>query len=84
MKALEKEYSDLEEIWKAEKATVQGAAHIKEELERARQDLDTARRAQDLARMSELQYGKHSRRSSSNWQRRWKWSKSPISWCAIP
>jgi ATP-dependent Clp protease ATP-binding subunit ClpB len=56
--ALEKEYSDLEEIWKAEKATVQGAAHIKEELERARQDLDAARRAQDLARMSELQYGR--------------------------
>jgi ATP-dependent Clp protease ATP-binding subunit ClpB len=56
--ALEKEYSDLEEIWKAEKATVQGAAHITEELERARQDLDTARRAQDLARMSELQYGR--------------------------
>jgi ATP-dependent Clp protease ATP-binding subunit ClpB len=58
LKALEKEYSDLEEIWKAEKATVQGAAHIKEELERARQDLETARRAQDLARMSELQYGR--------------------------
>jgi ATP-dependent Clp protease ATP-binding subunit ClpB len=58
LKTLEKEYSDLEEIWKAEKATVQGAAHIKEELERARQDLDTARRAQDLARMSELQYGR--------------------------
>ena len=58
LKALEKEYSDLEEIWKAEKATVQGAAHIKEELERLRQDLDTARRAQDLARMSELQYGR--------------------------
>jgi ATP-dependent Clp protease ATP-binding subunit ClpB len=58
LKALGKEYSDLEEIWKAEKATVQGAAQIKEELERARQDLDTARRAQDLARMSELQYGR--------------------------
>ncbi|HEY0746743.1 MAG TPA: ATP-dependent chaperone ClpB [Steroidobacteraceae bacterium] len=56
--ALEKEYSDLEEIWKAEKATVQGAAHIKEDLERARQDMDAARRAQDLARMSELQYGR--------------------------
>src|SRR5579871_6854258 len=55
---LEKEYSDLEEIWKAEKASVQGAAHIKEELERARTELDAARRAQDLARMSELQYGK--------------------------
>jgi ATP-dependent Clp protease ATP-binding subunit ClpB len=58
LKALGKEYSDLEEVWKAEKATVQGAAHIKEELERARQDLDTARRAQDLGRMSELQYGR--------------------------
>src|SRR6201995_2335663 len=58
LSALEKEYSDLEEIWKAEKATVQGTAHIKEELERARQDVDTARRAQDLARMSELQYGR--------------------------
>ena len=49
LKALEKEYSDLEEVWKAEKASVQGTAHIKEELERARTDLDTARRAQDLA-----------------------------------
>ena len=58
LKGLEKEYSDLDEIWKAEKATVQGAAHVKEELERAKQDLDTARRAQDLGRMSELQYGK--------------------------
>jgi ATP-dependent Clp protease ATP-binding subunit ClpB len=58
LQALEKEYSDLEEVWKAEKASVQGAAHIKEELERARQDLDTARRAQDLGRMSELQYGR--------------------------
>ena len=57
LKALEKEYSDLEEVWKAEKATVQGAAHIQEELERARQDLETARRAQDLGRMSQLQYG---------------------------
>jgi len=55
---LEKEYADLEEVWKAEKASVQGAAHIKEELERARLELDAARRAQDLARMSELQYGK--------------------------
>jgi ATP-dependent Clp protease ATP-binding subunit ClpB len=58
LKGLEKEYSDLEEVWKAEKASVQGAAHIKEELERARQDLDSARRAQDLGRMSELQYGR--------------------------
>ena len=52
------EYSDLEEIWKAEKALVQGASHIKEELERARTELETAHRAQDLARASELQYGR--------------------------
>ncbi|MFI4891419.1 MAG: AAA family ATPase, partial [Steroidobacterales bacterium] len=56
--ALEKEYSDLEEVWKAEKAAVQGAAQIKEELERARQELESSRRGQNLARMSELQYGK--------------------------
>src|SRR5688572_13987663 len=58
IKTLEKEYSDLEEVWKAEKAAVQSAAHIKEELERARLELEAARRAQDLARMSELSYGK--------------------------
>jgi ATP-dependent Clp protease ATP-binding subunit ClpB len=55
---LEREYADLEEVWKAEKAAVQGATNIKEELERARLDLETARRAQDLQRMSELQYGR--------------------------
>ncbi|MET0534648.1 MAG: ATP-dependent chaperone ClpB [Steroidobacter sp.] len=55
---LEKEYSDLEEVWKSEKASVQSAAHIKEELERAKIELETARRAQDLQRMSELSYGK--------------------------
>ena len=54
---MEREFSDLEEIWKSEKAAVQGATHIKEELERARAELETAMRAQDLARMSELQYG---------------------------
>jgi ATP-dependent Clp protease ATP-binding subunit ClpB len=58
LKGLEKEYADLEEIWKAEKASLQGAAHIKEELERAKLELETARRASDLARMSELQYGR--------------------------
>jgi ATP-dependent Clp protease ATP-binding subunit ClpB len=58
IKALEKEYADLEEVWKAEKASVQSSAHIKEELERARLELEAARRAQDLARMSELAYGK--------------------------
>ena len=56
--SLEKDYADLEEIWKAEKAAVQGAAHIKEELERGRLDFEAARRAGDLGRMSELQYGK--------------------------
>ena len=58
LKELEREYSDLEEIWKAEKAAVQGTAHIKEELERARLDFEAARRASDLGRMSELQYGR--------------------------
>ncbi len=55
---LEREFSDLEEIWKAEKAAVQGTSHIKEEIERARAELEMARRAQDLARMSEIQYGR--------------------------
>ena len=55
---LEKEFADLEEIWKSEKAAMQGAAHLKEELERARLELETAHRANDLARMSELQYGR--------------------------
>ena len=55
---LEREFSDLEEIWKSEKAAVQGASHIKEELERSRMELDTAHRAGDLARASELQYGR--------------------------
>ena len=54
----EKQFSDLDEIWKAEKAAMQGTTHLKEELERARLDLETAHRANDLARMSELQYGK--------------------------
>jgi ATP-dependent Clp protease ATP-binding subunit ClpB len=55
---LEREYADLDEIWKAEKAALSGTTHIKEELERARLELETARRAGDLARMSELQYGR--------------------------
>lgn len=53
----EKEFANLEEIWNAEKASVQNAAGFKEELERVRLELETARRAGDLARMSELQYG---------------------------
>ena len=55
---LEREFADLDEVWKAEKAAMQGATHIKEELERARLELETAHRANDLARMSELQYGR--------------------------
>ncbi len=55
---LEKEYADLEEIWRSEKTTLQGANVLKEELEQARIDLDAAHRSGDLARMSELQYGR--------------------------
>ncbi|MCP5415741.1 MAG: ATP-dependent chaperone ClpB [Chromatiaceae bacterium] len=54
----EREFSDLEEVWKSEKAALQGTAQVKEELERARLELETARRATDLQRMSELQYGR--------------------------
>ncbi|MCG7992017.1 MAG: ATP-dependent chaperone ClpB [Candidatus Thiodiazotropha lotti] len=55
---LQREFSDLEEIWKSEKAALQGTTHIKESLEKARLELETAHRAGDLARMSELQYGR--------------------------
>ncbi len=55
---LEKQFADLEEIWLAEKAAMQGTTHLKEELERARLELETAHRGSDLARMSELQYGR--------------------------
>jgi ATP-dependent Clp protease ATP-binding subunit ClpB len=55
---LEREFSDLEEIWKSEKAAVQDTSHLKEELERARMELETAHRAGDLTRASELQYGR--------------------------
>ena len=54
---VEKEFADLEEIWKAEKASLQGAQTIKSSLEKARMDMEAARRAGDLARMSEIQYG---------------------------
>ena len=54
---LSKEFSDLEEIWKSEKAMLQGAQSIKEELEKAKNDSEVARRAGDLTKMSELQYG---------------------------
>ena len=55
---LEREFADLDEEWKAEKASLQGAAHIRAELDRVRVELDTARRAGDLGRMAELQYGR--------------------------
>ncbi|MBB1125054.1 ATP-dependent chaperone ClpB [Thiospirillum jenense] len=55
---LEREFNELDTVWKAEKAAVQGTAHIKEALDRARIELETARRASDLTRMSELQYGR--------------------------
>jgi ATP-dependent Clp protease ATP-binding subunit ClpB len=58
LRGLEKEYADLEEIWKSEKAQLQGAAHIKEELEKTKLELEAARRAGDLGKMAELQYGK--------------------------
>src|SRR5690606_32225131 len=54
---LEREYADLEEIWKAEKLAVQGSQHLKEALERARQEMDGAKRKGDWQKMSELQYG---------------------------
>ncbi|WP_184670595.1 ATP-dependent chaperone ClpB [Rhodanobacter sp. A1T4] len=55
---LEREFSDLNEIWKSEKAALQGVTRVKEQIEQARQDLDAAQRQQDYARMSEIQYGK--------------------------
>ena len=54
---LERDYNDLEEVWKAEKATLQGATRIKEQIESARLELEAAQRRQDFARMSEIQYG---------------------------
>ena len=54
----EREYAELEEVWKSEKAALSGAQHIKAELENARTQMEQARRAGDLNKMSELQYGK--------------------------
>ena len=56
--SVEREFSDLEEIWKAEKASLQGVAHIKSQIEQAKLDLEAARRTGDLSRMSEIQYGR--------------------------
>jgi ATP-dependent Clp protease ATP-binding subunit ClpB len=58
LRALEKEYADLEEVWKSEKASLQSAAQIREEIDRTRTELAAAQRASDLQRMAELQYGR--------------------------
>ena len=57
IRVLERDYNDLEEVWKSEKATLQGATKIKEQIEDARLQLEAAQRQQDFARMSEIQYG---------------------------
>ncbi|NLD15797.1 MAG: ATP-dependent chaperone ClpB [Gammaproteobacteria bacterium] len=54
---LEREYADLEEVWKTEKAEVQGSAQLQQQIEQARQEMELARRKGDLNRMAELQYG---------------------------
>ncbi len=58
LESKERDYAELEEVWNAEKAALSGTQHIKSELEQARLDMDVARRAGDLNRMSELQYGR--------------------------
>ncbi len=58
IKRLEREYADLEEVWKAEKAQVQGSQHVKEELEKLKLEMEAAKRKGDWNRMSELQYGR--------------------------
>ncbi|MFN3901897.1 MAG: AAA family ATPase, partial [Alishewanella aestuarii] len=55
---LEQRYNELDEVWESEKAALQGTQYIKADLEQARLDLEVARRASDLQRMSELQYGR--------------------------
>src|SRR6185437_7456795 len=55
---LEREFSDLNEIWKSEKAAVSGTTKVKEQIEQARLELEAAKRRQDYARMSEIQYGR--------------------------
>ena len=54
---VQREFADLEEVWTAEKAVVQGSAQIKSDIEQAKQELEAAHRNGDLARMSEIQYG---------------------------
>jgi len=54
----EREYAELEDVWKSEKATLSGSQHIKQELDAAKTEMEQARRAGDLSKMSELQYGR--------------------------
>lgn len=58
IESVEREFADLEEVWVSEKAALQGSQQVKSDLEQARVELEGARRAGDLAKMSELQYGK--------------------------
>ncbi|HSG53765.1 MAG TPA: AAA family ATPase, partial [Rheinheimera sp.] len=58
IRELDIKYNELDEVWESEKAALQGTQNIKTELEQARLDLEVARRASDLQRMSELQYGR--------------------------
>jgi ATP-dependent Clp protease ATP-binding subunit ClpB len=58
LEGLSREYVDMEEVWKSEKAALQGAAQIREQMEQVRLELDGARRAGDLGKMAELQYGR--------------------------
>ncbi len=58
LERLAREYNDLEEVWKAEKAKVQGSAHIKEEIDKLRIDIARFQREGKLDRVAELQYGK--------------------------
>jgi ATP-dependent Clp protease ATP-binding subunit ClpB len=58
IRKLEKEYSDLEEIWKAEKATVQGSAHVKEEIDQLRAQMADLQRRGQFDKVAEIQYGK--------------------------
>jgi ATP-dependent Clp protease ATP-binding subunit ClpB len=58
IKRLEREYADLEEIWKAEKAQVQGSQHVKEELEKLKLEMEAAKRKGDWQKVSEIQYGR--------------------------
>ena len=55
---LEREYSDLDDIWKAEKSQVQGTQHVKEELEKLKLEMDAAKRKGDWQKVSEIQYGR--------------------------